>query len=304
MTYGVLRKQCIQENPGAPLEKLDGWIQDRYTEILDRIEWKRTEAESVLQSPVSYATGTLVCTLGSTSVVGTGTTFTAAMTGLMIRIDDQSEYYQVTFVDTTHLALDRGFEHPTTTASTFRIDQAIFLLPPDCRIVKGCRGLHDWQPPLERVTPGELDRRAGQRRTYGSPTMYAPTWDNFADPPIMQIELYPIPECPNTASEILSFVVQFDFDSSAIAPSGTSDSMLPWVRPAALKAGVKANALMDAKDWVGAQTMQKEMDRLVAIMARVNTAQIGPEPIRLAPEYGRRSNSGSMWPVNRRWDGE
>lgn len=304
MQYGALRLQIVQENPGAAIEKIDGWIQDRYSEILDRIEWKRAEAESVLVSPVSYTTGTLVATLGSTTIVGTGTTFTAAMTGHMIRIDDQSEYYQITFVDPTHVTLDRGWEHPTTTASTYRIDQAIFLLPSDCRILKACRSLHDREPPIERVTPGELNRRAGQRRSYGSPTMYAPTWDNFADPPIMQVELYPIPDCPNSGGEILSFVIQYDFDSSAIAPAQTSDSMLPWVRPAALKAGVKANALMDAKDWVGAQTMQKEMDRLVGIMARVNTAQIGPEQIRTAPEYGRRSNTGSNWPVNRRWDGE
>lgn len=304
MTYGQLRLQITQENPGIALEKVDGWIQDRYTEILDRIEWKRTEAESVIQVPASYQTGTVVATQGSTAIVGTGTTFTAAMTGSIIRLDDTSEFYQFTYVDATHATLDRGWEHPTTIASTFRIDRAVYLLPKDCRILKDCRGFHDWELPLERVTPGELNRRAGQRRTYGTPQMYAPSFDNFSDPPIMQVELYPIPDSPNTNSETLSYVVTYDFDSSLIAPSSTGSSLLPWVRPAALKAGVKASKLLDMKDWNGAKKMQEEMDRLVAIMARVNASQIGPEPIRLAPQYGRRTSVGSNWPVNRRWDGE
>ncbi len=303
MTYGQLRLQITQENPGIPLEKVDGWIQDRYTEILDRVEWKRTQADSVIVSPASYNTGTITATQGSNAILGAGTTWTAEMTGRMIRLDAQSEFYEFTFVDATHATLDRGWEHPDTTTATYRIDQAVFLLPDDCRILKACRGLHDWQFPLERVTPGELNRRAGQRTTYGTPQMYAPSFDNFADPPIMQVELYPIPESPNSISETLSFVVTYDFDSSAIAPTATSSSLLPWVRPAALKAGVKASMLLDAKDWNGSRVMQAEMDRLVLIMARVNTAQIGPEPIRLSPEYRRRSSTGS-WPVNRPWDGE
>ncbi len=304
MTYGQLRLQVTQENPGIPLEKVDGWLQDRYTEILDRLEWKRTEAESVIVSPASYQTGTLAATQGSNAITGTGTTWTAAMNGRMIRIDDSSEYYQFTYLTATTATLDRGWEHPDTTVSTYRIDQAVFLLPADCRILKGVRSLHDWEPPLARVTPGELDRISGQRRSYGSPTKYAPTWDNFSDPPIMQVELSPVPDSPNTASETLSFVVIYDFDSSLIAPGSTSSSLLPWVRPAALKAGVRSSRFRDLKDWTSAAAEQAEMDRLVAIMARVNAAQIGPEQIRTAPEYGRRSYVGSQWPWNRRWDGE
>lgn len=304
MTYGQLRLQITQENPGGVLEKIDGWIQDRYTEILDRIEWKRAQSDSVLQSPASYVAGTIAAVEGSADIIGVGTSWTAAMTGRMIRLDNQTEYYQFTYVSSTLARLDRGWEHPSTSASTYRIDQAVFLLPEGCRILKGCRSLHAWEPPLERVTPGELSRRAGQRLSYGSPTMYAPTYDNFSDPPIMQVELYPIPDSPGSSGETLSFVVDYDFDSSVLTPSATSASLLPWVRPAALKAGVKANALLDAGDWNGAKMMQSEMDRLVSIMARTNAAQVGPEPIRLAPEYGRRSSVGSNWPINRRWDGE
>ncbi len=304
MTYGALRLQITQENPGIALEKLDGWIQDRYTEILDRVEWKRTQAESVIVAPASYQVGTVAAVEGSADIVGTGTTWTADMTGRMIRLDNQSEFYQFTYVSATTATLDRGWEHPASPTAAYRIDQSVFLLPDDCRIVKDCRGLHDWERPMERVTPGELNRRAGQRTTYGTPQMYAPTFDNFSDPPIMQIELYPIPESPNTDAADLSYVVTYDFDSSDIAPTQTSSSLLPWVRPSALKAGAKASMLLDAKDWNGATKMQQEMDRLVQIMARVNASQIGPEAIRLSPSLTRRSYAGSSYPVNRRWDGE
>ena len=76
MTYGQIRLQIQQENPDLSVDLIDGWIQERYTEILDALSWKRQEAESVFQAPDSYATGTVDLTRGGNAVSATGTTET------------------------------------------------------------------------------------------------------------------------------------------------------------------------------------------------------------------------------------
>ena len=302
MTYGMLRLQIQKESIGVDLELLDGYIQDRYTEILDSLSWKRQEAESVIQVPDSYAVGTITATLGSNAITGAGTTWTADMNGRMIRVDNQSEYYQFTYVSPTTATLDRNFEHATASALAYRIDQAVFLLPSDCRVLRSVKPFHDRVRPLDRISPGELDRLAGSRTTYGTPRYFAQTWDNFCDPPQMQVELYPVPNSPDSASASLSFVADYVFDAAVIDPTATSASLLPWVRPAVIKAGVRADVLMLAKDYNGAEVYDARFKELLGTMARINAQQRGPQEIRMAPEY-RRRGSTHRHRLNRPWDG-
>src|SRR5579883_37549 len=113
MNYGQIRLRISQMAPGVSRELIDGWIQDVYTEMLDSLPWKRLEAQSIVQPPQSYAIGTVAVQQGSASIVGTGTAWTADMTGRMIRINDTTEWYTFTFVDATHATLDRNYESST-----------------------------------------------------------------------------------------------------------------------------------------------------------------------------------------------
>lgn len=370
MTYGSLRLQLKKLAPAIDQEIIDGWIQDRYTEILDRLPWKRLEAESTIAAPDSYTIGTLTATQGSTAITGLGTTWTAAMTGLMIRIANGQEYYQFTYVSATTGTLDRNYEGATgsitgeaigsggagytagdgyavvggngmaqgtvgsigaggvatslipgspgagysvangvatTTGGagagltinitavspgaglTYRIDQNIFLLPSDARILRSVRPLHGGKP-LEMITPGELDRRAPTRGawagSYGEPAMAAPTWDNFSDPPNLQVELYPVPSSPDSSGIRKSWVLDYIFDPAT--PSATGTSILPWVRPTALKAGVEADIKRHMDQLSSAEAFDKRFEQLVLIMAQNNALQRGAQTIRLAPELRRR----------------
>lgn len=284
MTYGALRLFLKKLAPAIDQEILDGWIQDRYTEILDRLAWKRLEAESTLAAPDSYAVGTLTATQGSATVTGSGTAWTAAMTGLMIRIAAGAEYYQFTYVSVTSGTLDRAYEGITAAGATYRIDQNIFLAPSDARILRAVRPF-DGGKPLEMITPGELDRRAPNRGGYGVPAMAAATWDNFSDPPNLQIELYPVPSSPDSSGIRSAWVLDYIFDPAT--PSTSSTSLLPWVRPAALKAGVQADIKMYAGELASAAGYEKRFDELIQTMAQNNALQRGPQTIRLAPELTR-----------------
>jgi hypothetical protein len=275
------------------MELIDGWIQDRYTEVLDALPWKRQEADSVIQAPATYNTGTVTTTQGSASIVGLGTVWSAAMNGLMIRINNTQEYYQFTFVSGTTATLDRSYEAPSGTGRTYRIDQNIFLMPSNARIVREVRPMHDREKPLEMVTPSELNRIAGTRTFYGTPRYVAATWDNFSNPPQLQLEFYPVPDCPDTGSNLLSWSVDYIFDAADIDPEATSFSLLPFVKPAVLIAGVQASSLMPRPGYdgnlPGAEAHEAQFKALLATMAQINALQRGPQAIRLAPELRRQT---------------
>jgi hypothetical protein len=373
VTYGQIRLRLAKANPGVDLELIDGWIQDRYTEMLDALPWKRLEGEIVLQSPPSYQTGTLAAQQGSANITGSGTAWTAAMDGLTIRIANASEYYMFTYVSATAGTLDRAYEQPTgaidtatpdaagagyavgdlftiaggspvlaqgqvvsvngsggvtafdiaaggsnysvasgvaTTASTgvgsgltlnitavgqssgfsYRIDQNIWQMPAGCRIVRGVRPLHDLDHPLKLVSPGELNRIDPQRATYGTPYYAAPTWDSSADPPSMQVELYPVPTSPDTAGATLSWVVDYICDPAAIDPTQTSASLLPWTRPAALIAGVEAEISASKGDTAKATLKEARFQALLRQTMQINALQRGSSPMRLARELKRGPN--------------
>lgn len=289
MTYGALRLRLSKLCPGTDIEVVDGWIQDRYTEILDSLPWKRQETETIFQVPASYATGTLAATQSSNAITGTGTTWTSAMNGRRIRVNNTSEYYTFTYVSGTTATLDRVFESPTATGLAYRIDQAIFLLPATARIVRQVHPLHNRNQPLELVTPGEMNRITASRNWYGTPKYAAPTWDSATDPPQLQLELFPAPSVPDSSSSLLSFGVDQIYDQADIDPTSTSTSMLPFVRPACLIAGVQADFAALKGDQMGIITYEARFKKLVGDMAMINALQRGPQKIRLAPELIRQA---------------
>jgi hypothetical protein len=124
MNYGQIRLRLTKAVPGVDLELIDGWMQDRYAQILDELPWKRLEGESVFQVPPSYAAGTVAAIQGNSAIVGTGTTWTTAMTGRAIKINNGNEFYQFTCTDATHGTLDRPFEQATGAIVTAAVGAA------------------------------------------------------------------------------------------------------------------------------------------------------------------------------------
>lgn len=296
MTYGEIRLHLQKALPGVDEELIADWIQLRYTQILDAISWKRQETESVIQAPASYAVGTLTVTQGSVIVTSDGspaTVFTAAMTGRMIRIANTSEYYQFLYVSPTVGNLDRGYEGPDAAAQTYRIDQATYLLPSNARILRQVTPLHNRDRPLEIIPPSELNRIASSRNSYGTPIYAVQTWDNFGDPPQLQMELYPVPDCPDSSSFTLSWAITYIYEELDIDKDATGVTLKPFVRPACLIAGVKAEALAPRPGWEGnvgaAEGYEQQYEKLLGQMQMINAQQRGPQHIQLADNLKRRA---------------
>ena len=180
---------------------------------------------------------------------------------------------------------------------SYRIDQAVFLLPSNARILKGVYPMHDRFRSLELITPAELNRRDPQRRVYGIPRACAHTWDNGGTPPQLQLELWPVPSSPDYAGATISHVVDYVYDPATLNPGTTGSSLLPWMSSGAMWNGVMADislwrsSLPKSADLflpngvTTAQGFEKYFGDFLQSMKVTNARQIGNAPMRLAEEF-------------------
>ena len=139
-TYGEIRLRLTKLAPEIDLELIDGWLQDRYTEILDRLPWQRLRATAVLVTVAPYGDGTVTVVQGSQDVYLSGGVWTEGMTGRVFRVTNDEPYYEFAWADAAHGTLDRPYEGVTAFAATYSIYQSIYPLPPDCRIIESMTG--------------------------------------------------------------------------------------------------------------------------------------------------------------------
>jgi hypothetical protein len=119
-----------------------------------------------------YSTGTVAVSNGSATVTGTGTTFTSAMTGRQIVIDDADGqvYYTVTYVSGTSLTLDRVYGGATDTSSTYSIGEYYVEFPSDLAVLRTVRDIdNNWNLTVGRHQQEYLDTIDAKRTSTGSP---------------------------------------------------------------------------------------------------------------------------------------
>lgn len=282
MTYGEIRYRLSQLVPGIGMELWDGWILDRYQEILDSLSWQRLERKSTVVPAAEYAVGTVAVTQGSTAIAGTGTTWTTQMSGRVIRIAGRTELYTFTYSSGTTGTLDRSYEGPAETEAAYRINDNRALLAADSRLIVSLRS--PTGGPLGKLSRVDLDRLAPGRTEYGAPRYYCFDFDDTSDPPRARIELYPIP----TAAEGLILTEVADADS--VTAGDTAASLLPWVRPACLVAGCRADGLDHLEKYKAADRAQLRFQSLLVQMRGIAAERQGPVALKLSDDlYSHRT---------------
>lgn len=157
---------------------IKGYVNDRYKEIANKREWSWLYEKTTLDTVADYDTGTITVTEGSTTVTGSGTTFTSAMTGRKFKVDGFSEIYTITYVSPTELTLDTEYHGDTESGASYKIYQDIISLPSDLDSIVEIRQ-HRAPKSLESVGLRELiswDPAAYNENSsavYTDPTHYA-----------------------------------------------------------------------------------------------------------------------------------
>lgn len=274
MTYGEIRYRLAKLAPGVDLALIDGWMQDRYREMLDELPWQRLQAVSTIQTVAEYNTGTVTATNGLTTINGVGTAWTSAMTGRMIRIAGRPEFYEFTYIAPASGSLDRGFEGASGGGQSYRINKSSYALPLALRFVTGVRS-NATENSLSPRSTAELNELAPVRDVYGPPETFSLAMDQTSDPPLAQIELYPIP------TEVHGYLIDQEQEGADLTAGATAVSLLPWTRPGALLAGVQADIAIHLKDDSAADRYELRFKRLLGQMVRNECFLQGPSPLRM-----------------------
>jgi hypothetical protein len=112
VTWGQLRLQLQIYGPGVAPDLLDEFLNGRYEQVLEATDWSGLQYHATIQTTAAYqsASDTVTLTVGSPTVAGAGTAWTAAITGLQFYRPGDTAAYTATLVSATALTLDRPYE--------------------------------------------------------------------------------------------------------------------------------------------------------------------------------------------------
>lgn len=280
MTYGQLKLRMTQMFPSVSLDIIEGFIGDRYAEILGELPWSRQDVQGIVLTSAPYKTGQATVTQGSAAISLSGGTWTSDMSGRAFRVSPRSEFYEFTFIAGTTAGLDRNYEGPSSTTAGYSIFQQVYPLPAACRL------LHDdaFSSPfgeMRRTTHGELNQSDPQRVLNGTPRMWASYMDDTSTPPRMQVELYPVPD---TA---VGIPFTYSADAGELDPSNTSLILQVWMQPAALVEGTIAKLKRHLRDYTGAQLAAVDAAAALKNMRTSEAQGMAPAQMQLDSYYTR-----------------
>lgn len=286
-TWGQIRLLLQQSFPGASLDAIDEKINSRYTLILSMLEWKGLEKSGMIETATAISAGTITVTQGSTAVSGTDTGWSSAITGMQLLVDGSSPLYTVTYVDATHLTLDRPFEGESAEASGYFLVQSIYSLPGDCRTLRVVQNPVDGKE-LTEMTELEFAQLIGFAEIKGvAATRFIPKPD-LVDPATglvtaQQIMLYPLPTCAR------GYPIVYEQKAAGFDGTNTSEGPLDFVSDAALLAGSKADLELEKEtpNMARVTGFEAAFQKQFTGMLHVESRKRPPRALRMDPAYTR-----------------
>lgn len=113
-------------------DKYKAMVNDIYcTWLPSRLDWRAIRTSSYITTVAEHTTGTVAVTNGSTTITGTDTAWTSAMTGRKFKIADDDEIYTFTYVSATSGTLDKNYLGTTDTGASYTIFQDSYSLASD-----------------------------------------------------------------------------------------------------------------------------------------------------------------------------
>jgi hypothetical protein len=153
--------------------------------------WYERRAETVLTLSAPYTTGTVSLTNASTTVTGSGTTFTSGMTGRKIALGYGSPWYRFTYVGATSGTLAQAYAEPSVTGSNYVIFQDEYDVSSTCDVVTAVSILYEGGR-TTGLSEARLDDSAYVHSAVGIPRYYSLTDSTTAG--TRRLRLWPIPD--------------------------------------------------------------------------------------------------------------
>ncbi|HTB10942.1 MAG TPA: hypothetical protein VK752_05200 [Bryobacteraceae bacterium] len=274
-TWGQLRLLLQQDAGELSPDLLDGYLNTRYGDVLDRWPWKGLEVETSIQTTAAYNTGTVSVTQGSNAIVGTGTIFTSAMNGMSFRVTTDNAVYTFTFVTATTATLDRNYEDDTNATATFWIYEDEYVLPAPAKTLLTVVCPVTGEPLADWTTQKIIDSM-WPRESPGIPIAFAMAADtNENTPPVYHtLKLSPPPMSSR------GYPLRYQKATAGFDGQTTGAAPLPWISDNVLLCGCRADIKHKLKDYTGAEAMEAKFEKAIAVMLNVDAARRGnSEPV-------------------------
>jgi hypothetical protein len=231
MTWGQIREAVQIKHPSASFDELQLWMHEAYDAVLLARDWTLLKSQWHYPTPAAYEAGTVAVVQGSSTIDGTGTAWTAEMDKRTIRIGNDPELYQFTFLTATQATLDRPYNGTTAATQTYLLVQRELILPGNMRFLQHVYNPRISSEPITEKTRAELSARP---LVVGEPLYYALDLVEGTDPPYQRILIEPVPQ---TAGEII-----ISFIRTAVRFNGRNSTQYPepWVNPWAIIKGAQS----------------------------------------------------------------
>lgn len=276
MTYGQLKLRLTQAFPGISLDLIEGWINDRYQEILAELPWTRLTVMSVLQTTAPYTQGTVTVTQGSNTVGLLGGAWNQNMDVHCFRVSGDPDFYEFHYINATTAALDRAYDGTTKAGAAYSLSQSVYVMPTDCRFLQD-DAFNSPLGPLTRFTHQQIDAFDPQRMQTGTPRAWCSYMDSDNVPPQFQVELWPQPD------KVMS--LPFTYQSTGGDLTSEDQILQVWMQPAALVEGVTSKIKAHMKDYTGAQFHAAAATAALKTMRGDEAQKLAPAEIRLTDYY-------------------
>lgn len=191
-TFEWLWKRVLVYAPKCPIPLAQEFINTAYSRAISFYRWNclRKEGGFFIEAP--YQTGTVTVTEGSTSVVGSGTTWTTDMEGMQFLTAGIAPYFTVVDVaSATSLTLDRPYSKEDGVGLTYSIQQIYLEAPSDFVEFESVRDLvNNWSIRFD-VPQAVLDTWDAQRTFSGDPWLLSPAAPSSSG--LRRYEIWPRP---------------------------------------------------------------------------------------------------------------
>jgi hypothetical protein len=279
-TWGQLRLLLQQSGPTISPDLIDGFLNTRYGDVMDRWPWKGLEVETSIETTAAYNTGQVSVANGSNAITGVGTTWTSAMNGMSFRVSTDNAVYVFTYVSATSATLDRIYEDETNATASYWIYQDEYVLPAVTKavlsVVCPVTGL-----PLADWTTEKIIDSIWPRSSPGVPTAFAMAADTSeADPPVYHtLKLSPPPMFQR------GYPLRYQKATAGFSGTNTSGSPLPFCSDNVLLAGCRADIKHHLKDYTGAAEQEEKFEKAIAVMLKVDATRRSNSPPKMASQW-------------------
>jgi hypothetical protein len=143
--YNAAINRCAQDTSDSTLVGyVKDWLNFRYKEVCSWARWPWLQDNQTIRMIAEYTTGTVDCTTLTTSVTGSSTVWTKAMTGRKFKFDDFDETYRIAqWSSVTGITLANIYNGDTVDDGTYTIFQDEYLCPITWGEIKNIRDLRN-----------------------------------------------------------------------------------------------------------------------------------------------------------------